>query len=96
MKPTEAIQVGDLLKAMMESDGNSDEFFRQKVCYLWADVVGPVINRATIRCHVDGSVLHVYITSGPIKSELALMSARLVNDLNKACGRPILTKIAIH
>lgn len=96
MKKTEAIAVGDLLKAMIESDGDSMEFDRQKASYLWSEIVGPVINQATSRRYVDGETLHVYITSAPMKNELAFMLPGLIEKINEAVGRKIIKKISLH
>lgn len=96
MKRTEALQVGDLLKAMMESDGSAADFDRQKLCYLWSEIVGPTVNRVTTRRFVENDTFHVYISSGPIKSELAYVTSALVDKLNEAVGRKIIKRIAIH
>lgn len=96
MKQTEAQQVGDILKAMMESDGNEDDFNRQKVCYLWSYVTGPIVNRATTRRYIDKDIMHVYIDSGPIKSELAFIKCQLVEKLNEAAGKKVIKNLIIH
>jgi len=96
MKRTDPQQVGDILRAMMESDGNEAAFNRQKVCYLWSYVVGPIINRATIKRYVENDVMHVYIDSGPLKNELAFMKCMLVEKLNEAAGKKVIKDIIIH
>lgn len=96
MKRSEALQVGDILHAMMHSDGSSDDFDRQKLCYLWSEIVGPSINRVTTKRFVEGHTLHVYISSGPIKSELAYVLPSLLSRLNEAVGKNLIKKIALH
>ena len=96
MKRTEALAVGDILKAMIESDGDSTTFDRQKICFLWNEVVGATINQVTTRRYVENDTLHVFISSGPIKSELAFMTSGLVEKLNEAVGKKVIKKIAIH
>lgn len=96
MKKTEALAVGDILKAMIESDGDTAVLDRQKINFLWSEVVGPVINRATIRRYVEGDTLHVFISSAPLKSELAFMAPGLTDKLNEAVGKKIIRRIAIH
>lgn len=96
MKRSEALAVGDILKAMIESDGDTGEFDRQKASYLWSEIVGPTVNQVTTRRYVAGDILHVYISSGPIKSELAYMADGLVVKINEALGRRVIRKIAIH
>lgn len=96
MKRTEAISVGDILKAMIESDGDPGEFDRQKAAFLWSEVVGPTINQATIRRYMEGDVLHVFISSAPLKSELSFMVAGIADKINEALGRRVIKKIALH
>lgn len=96
MKRTEAMAVGDILKAMMDSDGDTAEFDRQKVSYLWSEVVGEYINRHTVRRYVQGDILHVFIDSGPLKSEIAFIIPGVIEKLNDAVGKRIIKKIQIH
>lgn len=96
MKQTEPQQVGDIIRAMIESSGNVDEFNRHKAVYLWSEVVGPSINKATIRRFMDGTTMHVFISSGVIKSELAFVAPSLVDALNAAVGAKTVEKIVIH
>lgn len=96
MKQTEAVKVGDLLRLMMESGNDSEEFLRQKASFMWSEVVGPVINKATIRRYVDGDTLHVFIDSAPLKSELSFVTHNIVDKINEAVGKNILRKLIIH
>ncbi len=96
MKRTEAMAVGDILKAMMDSEGDTAEFDRQKASYLWSEIVGEYINRHTVRRYVADDTLHVFISSGPLKSELGFMIPSIIEQLNNALGKRIIKKIQIH
>ncbi len=96
MKRTEAQSVGEIIRNIIENNGNAEQFNRQKIAYLWSEIVGPVINQQTIRRYVDGDILHVYIASAPLKSELAFMIEPLVKTLNEAVGSHVISKIVIH
>ena len=100
MERTEALAVGDILKAMMESNGDTAAFPppppRHKICYLWSEVASAYINHHTTRRFVDGDTLHVFIDSGPLKSELAYMLPLFIEQLNRAVGKRIIKKISIH
>lgn len=96
MKKTEAMSVTDILNLYIEDAGRRDVFDRRKVEFLWGEVVGQAINRATLRRYVDGDVLHVYLSSAPLKSELAFMAEAIVKALNDAVGSQIINKLAIH
>lgn len=96
MKRTEARSVGDIIRDIIESGGSQPEFDRQKVCYLWSELLGPEINRATVRRYVDGDVMHVYMSSAPLKNELSFITDALVERLNSAVGSPVIKKIVLH
>lgn len=96
MKKTEAMSVTDILNLYINDAGRRDVFDRRKIEFLWADVVGQAINRATLRRYVDGDVLHVYLSSAPLKSELVFMAEAIVKALNDAVGSQIINKLAIH
>lgn len=96
MKSSDAISVGDILKAEIKAEGQSDNFARHQICYLWSEVVGPVINKATVRRYVEGDVLHVYLTSASLKNELAFTTDRLIDALNNAVGSNVISKIVFH
>lgn len=96
MKKTEAIAVGDILRLYIDMGGNTDEFDRRKIEYAWADIVGPDINRATVSRRVQGDVLHVHISSAPLKNELTYATQPLVKALNEAVGKQIINKIVFH
>lgn len=96
MKKTEAMSVTDILNLYINDAGRRDVFDRRKVEFLWGEVVGQAINRATLRRYVDGDVLHVYLSSAPLKSELSFMAEAIVKALNDAVGSQIINKLAIH
>ena len=96
MKRTEALQVGDILKAMIECDGDPGEFDRQKAGYLWSEIAGPTINHVTTRRYVSGDTLHVYISNAPMKNELTYMLPGFVEKINEALGRKVIRKILLH
>ena len=96
MKRTEARQIGDILREAIESAGLTDDVARHRACFVWAEVVGPGVNRYTYRRYVQGSVMHVYITSAVLKNELSFFRSGLVERINKAVGSDVLTEIVFH
>lgn len=96
MKRTEPMAIGDILKAMIDSEGDSLEFDRHKAAYLWGEIVGATINQATTRRFVEKDVLHVYLNSSPLKSELQYMLNSIIAKLNEAIGRKVINRIVLH
>lgn len=96
MRRREPKHISDVISEMIAATGSAAVFDRQRVCYLWGEIVGESINRYTLRRYVEGSVLHVYITSASLKSELSFLKERLVERLNEAAGAPLINNIIIH
>ncbi len=96
MKKREALTVGQIIEQAIAETGNSQEYDLQRACFCWAEVVGPAINRHTVRRWVDRDTLHVSITSASLKNELQFHIPRLLQLLNQAVGRDVLKNIVIH
>ena len=96
MKRTEAQSIKDIIDAVINESGMNNSFDEQKLCYLWPEVVGPGINRYTTRRYVENGVFHVYLSSASLKNELQFHRSRLIEELNKAAGRNVITNIILH
>lgn len=96
MKRTEAQSIGEIFNEILHQNHLDDTFNEQKACYLWPEVVGTQINRRTTRRFVDRGVMHVYISSAPLKSELEFLKSRIVTLLNEAVGAPVIKALVIH
>lgn len=96
MKRTDPVSIKQLIDRILDEDSVRDAARAQRVCYLWPEIVGPGINRYTTRRYVADGILHVYITSAPLKNELQFHRDRLVGLLNDAVGTPVITDIHFH
>ena len=96
MKRIEPKKISEVIAEMVASTGQQENFDRQRVCYLWPEVVGAAINSFTVRRYIDGTVMHVYITSASLKNELGYARESLVRRLNEAAGRQVITDVVIH
>ena len=96
MKRSEAESIGDILRTFIETPDSREQLNRQKVSYFWSRVVGPEVNRHTTRRYVEDRVLHVYIDSAAIKSEMAFAANSLIKVLNNEVGVSVIDKIIFH
>ena len=87
MKRTYPRQIGFVIDEAMRQAGLETQLDAQRAAAAWIDVVGPAINRYTTRRFVDRGVLHVYLSSAPLKQELSFQRPRIVEAINKAVGR---------
>lgn len=96
MKRTYPKHIAAIINEAMERAGLTDTLNEQRASAAWVDVVGPVINRYTSRRYVDHGVLHVYLTSAPLKNELSFNKSRLIEEINRLTGADVVKDIAFH
>lgn len=96
MKRSDAQSIKEIIDVALSQSGVSGVIDEQRVCYLWPEIVGPGINRYTIKRYVERGVLHVYLNSAALKNELQFHRRRLVESLNNAVGKNVITNIIIH
>ncbi len=96
MKRTYPKHIAAIIDEAMDRAGLTDSLNEQRASAAWADVVGPSINRYTTRRYVDHGVLHVYLTSAPLKNELGFVRDRLIEAINRQVGTDTVTSIVFH
>lgn len=96
MKRREPKSFAEIFDENMSRAGAADTMARHRACYLWPEIVGPGVNRYTYRRSVEGSVLHIYISSSALKNELSFHRRQLLSRLNSAVGTEALTDIIFH
>ena len=96
MKRNDPLSVGEIIRLAFEKAGQLDTIERQQVCSMWSQVVGPTINRMTVRRWVDGDTLHVVISNPALRNDLSFMQDKLIEALNKTTGKQIISHIKFH
>ena len=96
MKRTDPLTVKEIIDRVLDDESIRDTARAQRLCYMWPEVVGPGINRHTVRRYVADRILHVYINSASLKQELLFHRDRLVQLLNEAAGADVITDITFH
>lgn len=81
---------------MMQSGGNDVEFDRHTAAMMWDDVVGPTVAAVTTRRFLEADALHVCISSGPIKSELAFILPSIIERINNHFDHTVIRRIILH
>lgn len=96
MKQTHPKLVGEIVAEALKQAGLEDAEREHRAAYLWSEVVGPGINRYTVRRYVDHGVMHVYMSSPALKNELSFHRRRLVEAINAAVGAEVIHTIEFH
>lgn len=96
MKRTEPKSIAEIIDEVIRSQGLDGEMAGRRICFAWSDVVGPGIAKATSRRYVDGTTLHVHISSAALKNDLQYMKSTLIGRLNEAAGSEVINNIVFH
>lgn len=96
MKRTEPQSVGKIIDEAIEKAGISGALAEHRACYVWPEVVGQGVNRYTTRRYVDRGVMHIYLSSAPLRNELSFHRSRIVELINNAVGSNVITSIEFH
>jgi len=62
----------------------------------WEKVVGPLIAGRTEKIYLKNGVLHITISSAPLKQELLYSKSQILELLWKEFGKGTITDLAIH
>lgn len=93
MKRSNAETVGQIIQHYLESEKLDTKMYELRIAELWADVVGPGVNRYTINRYVKDRCLFVRLSSAALRNELMLGRSVLVKRLNDAVGHEVINDI---
>jgi hypothetical protein len=93
MKSTDAKSIGEIMAEYLNPAKLDDSINARRLEALWPEVVGPYINRQTVRRFVSHRKLYVQITSAPLRNELMLNRSSLVRRLNETTGADVIDDI---
>ncbi len=93
MKRSNAETVGQIIQHYLESEKLDTKMYELRISELWADVVGPGVNRYTINRYVKDRCLFVRLSSAALRNELMLGRSVLVKRLNDAVGHEVINDI---
>ena len=96
MMKTEPKLIGEIISQYLNPKDLDACINERRMEAAWGDVVGPYINKLTMRRYVNKRVLHVVISSAPLKNELMINRAALVKRLNDAVGADVIDDIVFR
>ena len=96
MKRTDPMSVRQIIDMVVDRSASKTEMLQHRASYMWPDIVGQGVNRHTTRRYVSRGVLHVYLDSAPMKTEIEFQKSAIVAAINAALGAEVLTNLVIH
>lgn len=96
MKRTEAKTIGEIVQDYLKQENLEHALDEHRASALWPQIVGQGINRYTVSRWVKDGVMHVQLSSAPLRNELMLNRSRVVKLINEALGREVITDIVFY
>lgn len=96
MKRTHPEQIGELVERLIKDYNLEGSAAKHKAAWLWGEIVGDGVNSCTTRRYVKDGILHVWITSAPLKNELLFMREGIKESINSRLTSNFITEIIIH
>lgn len=96
MKKTQAKTIGQIVEEYLKKENLDTALDEHRASALWPQIVGQGINRYTVKRWVKDGVMHVQMSSAPLRSELMLNRTRLIQMVNEALGREVIKEIIFY
>lgn len=97
MKRTNAQPIGELLQAFYKENPElQQKILEIRVQRAWGELLGPMIMQSTQNMYVKNGIMHVFLKSAVLRSELILNKERLLKSLNEYAGAEVLQDIRIR
>lgn len=96
MKRHDPLRVDAIIRQAITAAGADESYERARASFLWSEVVGPTVNRYTVRRWIQQDELHVVSASAALKNELSFSKERIVHHINQLVGKNVISKLVIH
>lgn len=92
----EAQSIGDALRKFLRQEGLETPLNEHRLIDAWPEAVGRTVAERSKAVAIRGGVLHVQVTSAPLRNSLVYNRTILVERLNAAVGAHVIDDITFH
>ncbi len=96
MKRVEAKSVGEIINEVLRHEHLKTKLDEHRAIAIWPEVVGPGINRYTVSRTVKDGVMHVKISSAPLRNQLMMSRSALIKQINDFLGGDVIKEIIFN
>lgn len=96
MKKTQAKTIGEIVQEYLKKENLDTALDEHRAGALWPQIVGQGINRYTVSRWVKDGVMHVQLSSAPLRNELMLNRTRIIAHINEALGNEVIKEIVFY
>lgn len=87
------MSLGDVMRMAIERSELRNGLDADLAIKAWVAVIGPAIAAKSPRPTVARDVMTIRIANAPLRHELSMNRSRLVNAVNRAAGKTVVTDI---
>lgn len=88
--------IGDILNQVMRQDGLEVPLCQRRLVGAWEEVAGGVVAKYTEYKYIKNQTLFVKINNPALRSDLSMMKAKLIKELNSRVGSFVISDIRIY
>ncbi len=92
----EAQSIGDALRRFLRQEGLETPLNEHRLIAAWPEVVSKTVADRSKAVCIKGRVLHVQVTSAPLRESLVYNRRLLTDRLNAAVGAHVIDDITFH
>lgn len=94
-KKSNEITLKDAIEQMLEVYRIKDKFLEENIKYHWEEIVGKMIAARTQEVYIKNQKLFLKVDSSVLRQELMMMRSNLVDKINEAAGKQIVTDVVL-
>jgi predicted nucleic acid-binding Zn ribbon protein len=96
MRRNKTITLGEALGDLIREYRLEKGLKEAAVLNIWESLAGKVITARTKRIYLREGVLHIYLTSSVVRSELMMLRDALKSQINSRAGEEAVREIILH
>jgi len=96
MKNTNEKTLKQAIEELVRAYGLNDKLLKTQIEQVWEQIVGKDLAKHTGRIDIDKSTLKIEITSSALRHELSFSKTVILERLNEALGKKVLTEIFFY
>jgi predicted nucleic acid-binding Zn ribbon protein len=85
----------DAINAMLDAYKLKGGILQSRINNKWADMMGPMIASHTKEIKIIGSTLYIYVDSAPLKQELMMARAKIVQRINEEMNENLVKEVIV-
>jgi len=95
-RKNESLELKDVIREMLQSYHIEEKFDHTRLLASWEKLMGKPIASRTSRLFVKDGVLFVRLNSAPLKSEMNLNKAKVLDIIRKEFGEKVIKDIVFQ